>query len=119
MSSHGSRDRLVGVGATSKGADRNGHIVRWNLETAKPEKMSLSDLTGGIVSISVSPDGRTLAGGCDDGMTRLWDSASGNQLAIFLSGAPVVLDTVFSRDGRKVFSANSSGGLQVWDTEGE
>ena len=73
-----------GAPPTRRKPDRNGHLVRWNLETAKPRKMTLSDLTGGILALSISPDGRTLAGGCDDGMTRLWDSETGNQLAIFL-----------------------------------
>ncbi len=80
---------------------------------------------GSVVSAAFSPDGSLVAAGGDtDGIIRLWDSASGQELAKLPAGTrqegdkkpPTVTDVVFSPDGKTLLSnAITTDGLRLWD----
>jgi WD40 repeat protein len=47
--------------------------------TVHKERATLRGLTGYVLSVAFSPDGKTLASGSGDGTIKLWDVATGKQ----------------------------------------
>jgi WD40 repeat protein len=70
-----------------------------------------------IYSVKFSPDGKLLACGGSDGTVRLWDVASGKQIATFagLDTAKDVFAVTFSPNGRMLAAADSSGKIKIWN----
>ena len=50
-------------------------------EVASGQQIAVLDHPDWVLSVSFSPDGTTLASGSFDGAVRLWDVASGQQIA--------------------------------------
>lgn len=78
-------------------------------------------IDGFIFSAVFSPNSRLIAAGGGDGVTHVWDAASGVEtLAIQARGTEAVVTTVaYSPDGAQlatgVSAVNDEGGLQVWN----
>ncbi|MBI3724638.1 serine/threonine protein kinase, partial [bacterium] len=73
---------------------------------------------GGLVSLSWSPDARSLASGNDDGTTFLWDSATGKQIAKLPGPAGSCTQIVaWSRDSKTLATGRTDGTIAVWDVE--
>ncbi|MFB7270690.1 trypsin-like peptidase domain-containing protein [Streptomyces sp. NPDC056244] len=77
-----------------------------------------------IGSIAVSPDGRTLAGGSDDGTVRLWDVTTGRTRTTLTDYTDTtyiddrtVGPVVFSPDGRTLAVFFADGTVRLWDAE--
>ncbi|HTU90741.1 MAG TPA: sigma-70 family RNA polymerase sigma factor [Gemmataceae bacterium] len=75
-----------------------------------------------VASIAFSPDDRTLVSGCYDGTVRLWEVATGKEIAVLKGHEQQVATVAFSPDGRLVASGGvhplSGGGpheIRLWD----
>ena len=71
-----------------------------------------------ILSVALSPNGRTLATGDDDGTVRLWDIAEpahphplGQPL---IGNGPAVPTVAFSSDGRILATGSLDGAARLW-----
>ncbi|GET40872.1 WD-40 repeat protein [Microseira wollei NIES-4236] len=53
----------------SGGMDRM--IKLWNLKTGQ-EIRTISGHAGGVISVTMSPDGKTLVSGSTDGIIKIW-----------------------------------------------
>ena len=56
-------------------------VELWDITTWQREHV-LTGHTDGVVSVAFSPDGQWVASGSADGSTRLWDTASGEEIAV-------------------------------------
>ena len=68
-----------------------------------------------VESVAFSPDGTTLASGSSDETVRLWDVASGAQLATLEGHTDGVESLSFSPDGTTLASGSSDETILLWD----
>jgi WD40 repeat protein len=70
-----------------------------------------------IVTLALSPDGRTVAASQEDGEILVWDAPSGTKIASFLVGALNGRDFLsFAPDGKRLAwcSGGAAGRINVW-----
>jgi WD40 repeat protein len=68
-----------------------------------------------VAAVAVSPDGRAVVSGSDDGAVRIWDMATGQALRTLEGHRKGVNAVAVSRDGQRVVSASDDGMVRVWD----
>jgi WD40 repeat protein len=68
-------------------------------------------------SMAISPDGRRLASGSDDGMLGLWDAPSGAPIARARGHDAAAWQVLFGPGGRSLASAGHDGLVLIWDGE--
>ena len=91
-------------------------IQAWDMTTRQLRWSAHETHSESYHAIAWSPNGRLLAGGCDDGCVYLWESAEGT-LRTKLSGHQGWVWSVgWSPDGRYL-SSGASGELFIWDVE--
>jgi WD40 repeat protein len=79
------------------------------------EVLTLKGHTGWVRSASFSPDGRTLAAAGLDRTVKLWEVATGKEVATF-RGHPLFGLMSYSPDGRTLAVVGSDNTVQFWDT---
>jgi WD40 repeat protein len=82
-------------------------------------KLGMTGRGGGDVNtIVLSPDGKKVAGGSDDGVVRLWDVDTGTVIAKLAGHNNKISSVCWNRDGGRVVSGTySDGTARVWDVE--
>ncbi len=83
---------------------------------ASPLRATLRGHTGMLVNAQFSPDGKIITTASSDGTARVWDAASGQELAILRGHEDVVANVQFSTDGKHIVTASWDGSARVWDT---
>jgi hypothetical protein len=81
------------------------------------ERNQLTGHQDWVRSVCISPDGRYLATGSNDGTARLWDM-SGNQIAEFTGHQDRVMSVCISPDGRYLATGSNDGTARLWDLSG-
>ncbi len=99
-----------------------GYAHLWDVESGK-DLIELK-VTETVWSVAFGPNGNMAATGGGDGNIRLWNPASGKELAKLKAGAPVVSALAFSPDGRLLAAGGgdpgngeATGVLKIWDAE--
>jgi RNA polymerase sigma factor (sigma-70 family) len=70
----------------------------------------------GVVAMTFSPDGRTLAAAASaDGAFRVWDTNSGKELPPFPGALLQITTLAYLPDGRTIVSGDWDGTIRVWD----
>ncbi|MFJ6602214.1 WD40 repeat domain-containing serine/threonine protein kinase [Streptomyces lydicus] len=84
---------------------------------AQSPSMSRIATTSGVNAVAFSPDGKILAGACDDETVRLWDVATHRVTATLIGHRGRVFTLTFSPDGKTLASGcdDGAGRVRVWD----
>lgn len=67
-----------------------------------------------VGAVAFSPDNRVVAGGCADGVLKLWDPSTGKELQTLLRHAGSVSIVVFSNDGQWLAFAGADKVIKLW-----
>jgi WD40 repeat protein len=89
-------------------------VYQWNAETGKEIK-AFNNEGIELYGIAVSPDGRLLAAGNQDGTITLWDVESGEKLGLMSGHAGLVVRLAFNQDGSLLASASHDRLAKVWN----
>ncbi|KAF9814288.1 hypothetical protein SFRURICE_015225 [Spodoptera frugiperda] len=93
-------------------------IKVWQLENGKlEEKHQLEGHSLGVISVAVSPDGKTLASSSQDSSLILWDLTNGEKIKTMETGPTDVWTLDFSPDGKHVISGSNAGKILIFGVE--
>jgi len=70
---------------------------------------------GGLSSLALAPDGRTLLTGSAAGRVRLWDLDGGRPIDLPPVHPSAVAAVAFASDGRVFLTAGEDGSIRLWD----
>ncbi|MBI4675618.1 MAG: NACHT domain-containing protein [Chloroflexi bacterium] len=101
--------RVWDVATGQQLAELRGHGVTLTVEAISPETFD------DVNSARFSPDGQRIVTTSNDRTARIWDAATGVQLAVLQGHADSVFDAEFSPDGTRVVSRDGVQTVRVWD----
>jgi WD40 repeat protein len=106
-------------GKTLASAGDGGIVQLWGGFEYREKGKALQGHSGIVYGLAFDPKhGEILASGGADGTVRLWNVSSGKQIGNPLRGhSSHVVSVAFSRDGKKLATADLEGVLVVWDVE--
>ena len=68
-----------------------------------------------VNAIAITPDGKQMVSGSEDGVLKVWDLETGKQLLTLSGHSKLVTAIAISPDNKRVISASEDGTLRVWD----
>ena len=68
-----------------------------------------------VESAAFSPDGRRIVTASSDNTARIWDAATGKQIAVLQGHTGWVQSAAFSPDGRRIVTASDDNTARLWD----
>ncbi|MDT3438727.1 P-loop NTPase fold protein [Pseudofrankia sp. BMG5.37] len=72
---------------------------------------------GAVAALAVTPDGRQIITGGDDGAVRLWDRESGAVQGVLTGHTGQVLAVAVTPDGQQIITGGGDGVVRLWDRE--
>ena len=111
MVAFGPDQRLVTAGSD--------HITVWHVGNRRRDGPPLPGGNSTIFTAALSPDGKTLVSGHEDGTLSFWDLERRRRLGKPIKAHPggAVLALAFSPDGRTVASGGMDLAVRFWDVE--
>ena len=89
----------------------------WDVQTGNCVRVFLGH-TNPVNCLAVSPDGRWLASGGEDGIICVWDIGSGRRLKSMRGHARAsIYSLAFSKDGTVLISGCADNSVRVWDVK--
>jgi WD40 repeat protein len=97
---------------------QRGEILLLDPATGR-RRRTLTGHTPGVLGLSFSHDGATLASTDEDGRVILWDPATGQARETLRGHTAGVTGVAFSPEDRTLYTASSDGSVIVWDLAGD
>ncbi len=91
-----------------------GEVQLWNASTGAIELLVGGDASQ-LAGVSVSPNGRLMAGLTARGEVGVWDIATGRTVLMFRGSESAATHVVFSPDGTSLLTSHQRGGVRLWD----
>lgn len=91
----------------------------WDLERGTQVGEGWEDKERALSVIALSPDGKTVATGNDNGAVKLWSIDKGKVVKKWTGHTKEVLSMCWSPDGGRVVSGSEDDTFRVWDVESE
>jgi WD40 repeat protein len=91
-------------------------IKIWDMVTGECLK-TLQGHTNDVLSVTISPDNKTLASASNDQTVRLWNIETGECEKILQGHTNWVWSVAFSPDGRQIASGSYDCTIRLWDVE--
>jgi len=79
------------------------------------ERNRLETHSDAVVSVSLSPDGKTLASGSLDNTIKLWDVTTGKEIRTLKGHSKAVVSVSLSPDGKTLASGSYDKTIKLWD----
>jgi WD40 repeat protein len=89
-------------------------IRLWDVSTSK-EILCLQGHQEMVLSVSWSPDGKTLASGSKDKTIRLWNASTGKQIRSLVGHQNDISSVAWSPDGKTLASGSPDKTIRLWD----
>jgi WD40 repeat protein len=110
--------RPDGQQVATTGAEKDRGILLYDVPGGK-EIRGFGSLSGPVVSMRFSPDGKTIAAGTHDSIVYLFSADSGETRFMLTGHKGMVMHVAFSPDGKTLASAAQDGKIILWNvTEG-
>ena len=77
--------------------------------------LELKGHTGGVISVSFSPDGTRIVTGSGDQTAKVWDARTGTALLELKGHTGRVSSVTFSPDGTRIVTGSEDRTAKVWD----
>lgn len=95
-----------------------GLVTLWDIAKHEPVRV-LDDLSGPVLALAISPDGKTLAAGAGlparSGVIGLYSLPEGTLLRTLEGHRDVVAGLAFRPDGKEIASASYDGTVRTWE----
>ncbi len=105
--------------AEKAGAADLADACRWNLGAWSRETHGLDFVLphpAGVNAVVYSPDGKTIATGCDDGKIRFWDADTGQPAGLTRTATSPVFSLAYQPGGKKLAACSTDGFVRIWET---
>jgi WD40 repeat protein/energy-coupling factor transporter ATP-binding protein EcfA2 len=90
------------------------NVLRRALAESRLLKTTMAAMSA-IHKLAYSPDGKLIAGACEDGKIRIWDAENGQVVRELEGHAKAVHLLVFSQDSRRIATEAGDETGKVWD----
>src|SRR5262249_39839761 len=87
--------------------------ILWNMPEGKAAHVLPAETT--VRSLAMSPDGKLLAGGGENGTVQLWDVTAAKPALKLTGNGDYVLSLAFSADGKLLASGSYNNQVMLWE----